>query len=100
MTIAVEMAADSYQAVAEKLCLPINKVKEDSRKLLHDTYMDNGTTGGSIKQFQRMLGTKLKDGTYSGTIPAMLKQVGLKIKTIVTLDSQEPENLAKPSDKV
>ena len=52
MTIAVEMAADSYQAVAEKLCLPINKVKEDSRKLLHDTFVDNGTTGGSRTQVQ------------------------------------------------
>ena len=99
MTIAVEMAADSYQAVTEKMCVPINKVKEDSRKLLHDTYMDNGTTGGSRTQVQRMLGTRLKDGTYSGTIPAMLKQVGLKIKTIVTLVSQEPEDLAKLSDK-
>ena len=47
-----------------------------------------------------MLGTRLKDGTYSGTIPAMLKQVGLKIKTIVSLVSQEPEDLAKLSDKV
>ena len=47
-----------------------------------------------------MLGTRLKDGTYSGMIPAMLKQVGLKIKMIVTLVSQEPEYLAKLSDKV
>ena len=100
MTIAVKMAADSYQAVAEKLSLPINKVKEDSRKLLQDTYVDNGTTGGSRTQVQRMLGTRLKDGTYSGTIPAMLKQVGLKIKTIVTSVSQDPEDLAKLSDKV
>ena len=56
--------------------------------------------GGSRTQVQRMLGTRLKDGTYSGTIPAMLKQVGLKIKTIVSLVSQEPEDLAKLSDKV
>ena len=100
MTIAIEMAANSYQTVAEKLNLPINKVKEDSRKLLQDTYVDNGTTGGSRTQVQRMLGTRLKDGTYSGTIPAMLKQVGLKIKTIVTSVSQDPEDLAKLSDKV
>ena len=37
MMIAVEMAADSYQAVAEKLSLPINNVKGDSIKLLQDT---------------------------------------------------------------
>ena len=47
-----------------------------------------------------MLGTRLEDGTYSGTIPAMLKQVGLKIKTIVSSVSQDPEDLAKLSDKV
>ena len=100
MMIAVEMAADSYQAVAEKLSLPINKVKEDSRKLLQDTYVDNGTTRGSRTQVQRMLGTRLKDGTYSGMIPAMLKQVGLKIKMIVTLVSHESEDLVKLSNKV
>ena len=47
-----------------------------------------------------MLGIRLKDGTYPGTILAMFKQVGLKIKTIVTFVSQEPEDLAKLSDKV
>ena len=100
MTIAVEKAANSYQAVEEKLYLPVNKVKEDSRKLLQDTYVDDGTTVGSRRQVQRMLGTRLKDGTYSGTIPAMLKQVELKIKTIVSSVSQDPEDLAKLSDKV
>ena len=44
MTIAVEKAANSYEAVAEKLNLPVNKVKEDSKKLLQDTYVDDGTT--------------------------------------------------------
>ena len=73
MTIAVEKAADSYQAVAEKLNLPVNKVKEDSRKLLQDTYVDNGTTGGSRRQVQRMLGTRLEDRSCSETIPAMMK---------------------------
>merc|ERR1712240_689883 len=47
-----------------------------------------------------MLGTRLKDGTHSGMILAMLKQVGLKIKTIVSSVSQEPEDLAKLSNKV
>ena len=98
MTIAVEKGANFYQA--EKLNLPVNKVKEDSRKLLQDTYVDNGTTGGSRRQVQRMLGTRLEDGSYSGTIPAMMKQVGLKLKTIVSSVSQDPEDLAKLSDKV
>ena len=100
MTIAVEKAANSYEAVAEKLNLPVNKVKEDSKKLLQDTYVDDGTTGGSRRQVERMLGTRLEDGSYSGTIPAMMKQVGLKLKTIVSSVSQDPEDLAKLSNKV
>ena len=47
-----------------------------------------------------MLGTRLEDRSYSGTIPAMMKQVGLKLKTIVSSVSQDPEDLAKLSDKV
>ena len=78
----------------------MNEVKEDSKKLLQDTYIDDGTTGGSRRQVKRMLGTRLEDGSYSGTIPAMMKQVGLKLKTIVSSVSQDPEDLAKLSDKV
>ena len=91
---------NAYQAVAEKLSLSMNKVKKDFKQLLQEIFVDYNTTQGSRTQVQRMLGTRLKDGTYSGTIPAMLKQVGLKIKMIVTLVSQEPEDLAKLSDKV
>ena len=47
MMIAVKKAAESYKAVAEESNLPVNKVKEDSKKLLQDTYVDDGTTGGS-----------------------------------------------------
>ena len=93
MTIAVKKAGESYKAVAEELNLQVNEVKEDSKKLLEDTYVDDGTTGGSRRQVERMLGTKLEDGSYSGTIPAMMKQVRLKLKTIVSSVSQDPEDL-------
>ena len=100
MTIAVKKAAKSYKAVAEELNLPVNEVKEDSKKLLQDTYVDDGTTGGSRRQVERMLGTKLEDRTYSGTIPAMMKKVRLKLKTIVSSVLQDPEDLSKLSHKV
>ena len=54
----------------------------------------------SKKQFACMIGTKLSDGSFSGTIPSMMKKVGLKLKTIVTLHSQDQESLAKISDRV
>ena len=50
MTIAVEKAAEPYEAVPKDLELSVSKVKEDSKKLLKDTYIDDGTTGGSRKQ--------------------------------------------------
>ena len=80
---------ESYKAVAEKLSLPMNEVKKDFRQLLQEIFVDYGTTQGFRTQVHRMLGTRLRDATYSGTIPALLKQVGLKIKTIVTSVSQE-----------
>merc|ERR1712089_32768 len=100
MTIAVEKAAESYEAVAKDLKLSVSKVKEDSKKLLKDTYVDDETTGGSRKQVEKMIGIKQEDRSYSGTIPAMMKKVGLKLKTIVSSVSQDQEALSKLPDKV
>ena len=52
MTPSVEKAAETYIEVAKDLKLSIDEVKEDSIKILEDTYVDNGTTGGSIKRSQ------------------------------------------------
>ena len=73
MMIAVKKAAESYEAVAKELNISVCEVKEDSKKLLKDTYVDDGTTGGSRRQVERMIGRKLEDGSYSGTISAMMK---------------------------
>ena len=76
MTIAVEKAAETYEDVARDLNLSVEEVKKDSKKLLEDTYVDDGTTGGSIKEVDRMIGVKLPDGSFSGTIQSMMKKVG------------------------
>ena len=47
-----------------------------------------------------MIGTKLEDGSFSGTIPQMMKKVGLKLKTIVTSKSLDQESMSKLSEKV
>merc|ERR1712105_419046 len=91
MTIAIERAAETYEEVAKDINLPIQEVKDDSKKLLEDTYVDDGTTGGNKKEVQRLIGNKLPDGSYSGTIPSMMKKVGLKLKTIVTSQSTDQE---------
>ena len=100
MTIAVEKAAKTYAIVAKDLNLSVEEVKEDSRKLLEDTYVNDGTTRGFRKEVERMISVKLNNGSFSGTIPAMMKKVGLKIKTIVSSVSQDQEALSKLSDKV
>ena len=69
MTIAVERAAEMFQEVANDINLDVEEVKEDSIKLLKDVYVDDGTTGGTQRQVDRMLGSKMEDGNFSGTIP-------------------------------
>ena len=69
MTIAVERAAETFQEVANDMNLDVEEVKEDSIKLLKDVYVDDGTTRGTQRQVDRMLGSKMEDGNFSGTIP-------------------------------
>ena len=57
-------ASKTYPEVAEVFSLPIIKVKDNLRKLLLDTYIDNGTIGGTKKKTQKMLWWKLPDGSY------------------------------------
>ena len=71
-----------------------------TRKLLLDTYIDDGLTGGSKRQVSRMMGDKLADGSYSGTIPSMMRKVGMKLKTILSSNSYDEESMSKLSDKV
>ena len=89
MTIAVEKAAETYKDVARDLNLSVEEVKKDSKKLLEDTDVDNGTTSGSKKEVDRMIGVKLPDGSFSGTIPSMMKKVGFKLKTIIASHSKD-----------
>ena len=100
MTISVEKAAETFEEVTKDLNLSVQEVREDSKKLLEDVYVNDGTTGGSKKEVDRMIGTKLLDGSFSGTIPSMMKKVGLKLKTSVTSNLQDQEALSKLSNKV
>ena len=98
MTIAVKRAAETYPEVARDLDIDVDEVKEDSIKLLKDTYIYDGTTGGTKKQVNRMLGFKMEDGSYSGTFPRMMQKVGLRLKTIVTSKSSEM-NISVPDEE-
>ena len=100
MSITVEKASETYKEVAEALNLKEEDVKEDAKKLLHDTYIDDGTTGGRAKDVSRMLGEKLQDGSFSRTISRMMQSVGLRLKTIVSMSNHDPDSAEKLSSKV
>ena len=69
MTIAVQRATETYKEVARDLNFPTFKVKEDSKKLLLDIYVDDDTTSGSRKEVNRMIRDKLSDASFSGKNP-------------------------------
>ena len=100
MTITVEKASETWEAVAAKLNLPEVKVKEDSKKLLLDTYVDDGTTRRSKEDVERMQGSLLSNGQFSGTIPSMVSNVGLKLKTMVKSGSMDQEAINKLSGTI
>ena len=89
MAISMEKAAETFEDVTKDLNLSIKDVIEDTKKLLEDVYVDDGTTGGSKREVDRMFGTKLLDGSFLGIIPRMMKKVGLKHKIIVSSHPQD-----------
>ena len=83
------LAAKTDPQVAKDINITEAEVKDDLKKLLSYVSVDYGTTSRSKKEVQRMMGTKLSDGSLSGTIPSMMRKVGLKLKTIVSSHSQD-----------
>ena len=47
MTISVVKAAETFEEVTKDLNLSVQEVREDSKKLLEDIYVGDGTRGGS-----------------------------------------------------
>ena len=100
LTVAIEKTSETWEKVAKELKINPQKVKEDSIKLKEDCYVDDGTTGGSPEDVDRMQGTKDLNGEFSGTIPSMFRAVGLKLKTMVRSFSSDSVESEKLSGKV
>ena len=64
-----------------------------SRKSKQDSYVDDGVTGGSKAEVEKMKGTRLEDGKYTGTMTHIMKKANLNIKVIVS--SGETDSSAK-----
>ena len=98
MTIAVEKASDCSSEVIKLDIAPAELVLSDAKKLKSDTYVDDFHSGGSQADVSRMMG--IKDpltGQFTGTIPRLLNNVGLHLKTLVTSGSRDKEAIAKLS---
>lgn len=91
----MERAVETYEEVTKDLNLPMSEVKKYSKKLLHNVYVNDSMTGGTRKEVNGMIRVKLSDGSFSRTIPSIMKKVCLKLKTIVTSHSSNQESLTK-----
>ena len=68
---------------------------EAATKIIQDTFVDDGVSGGSPESVNRMVGRVDSTGNYSGTISEILGQGGFKVKEFVILGDleQKDENL-------
>ena len=69
-------------------------------KIIKDSYVDDGVTGGSIEEVTRMKGVRLENGKYNGTIPKILDTGKLSTKVIVTTGETDKEVTALIGDSV
>ena len=70
--------------------------EEAVKKIIEDTYVDDGVTGDRIEVVQRMVGTKDADGKYvDGTIARILARGNFKVKEFIVEGDmdQSDENL-------
>ena len=56
---------------------------ETAQLLLESCYVDDLLGGGTEEQVDRYMGTRLSDGTYSGTLSTILSAVGLSHKAMI-----------------
>merc|ERR1712177_28830 len=98
MTIAVERASDFCSEVLKLKIAPDELVLSDAKKLRADSYVDDLHSGGSQADVSRMMGSKdAHTNQFTGTIPRLLNNVGLHLKTLVTSGSRDKEAIAKLS---
>ena len=60
-----------------------------SKKLIEDVYVDDGFSGGSNADIDRMVGKKLESGRYDGTLSKILAIGGWEVKEFVVEGDME-----------
>ena len=62
-----------------------------AKKLKEDSYVDDFCTGGSKAEVARMMGQRLSDGSYTGTVCKILSKGNLKVKVMVPTGEKDQE---------
>ena len=65
---------------------------EAADKLVEDSYVDDGFTGGDIATVERMVGKKDENGAYDGTMSQILALGGYQVKEIVKEGDMEQDD--------
>ena len=88
--------------VGKRLCAEagVNIDEEASDRIIRDTYVDDGATGGSPEQVERFRGKKGTDGKYDGTIPEILGLGGLEVKAMMVSGEEDTDAIDKLGKKV
>ena len=55
-----------------------------TEKIKRDSYVDDHITGGTKAEVMRMMGSRLEDGSYDGTVCQIMKKGNLKVKVMVS----------------
>ena len=84
--------AANFLELGKDLCADAGKKIDPvaSKKIKQDCYVDDGVTGGSKKEVAKMMGDKLGEGNYSGTICQIFKKGSLNLKVIVPSGEKDP----------
>lgn len=74
-----------------------------ANKIENNSYVDDNLTGGSVEEVNRMMGSCVKSEgklIYDGTIPQILKKVGLRAKVFVQSGETDQEIINKLGGQV
>ena len=71
-----------------------------ANKLIKDSFVDDGITGGSLQEVREMKGARDDNGKYTGTVQEILDYGGFQVKVMVASGDNDDQDLEMISNKV
>ena len=60
-------------------------------RIINDSYVDDGVTGGTKEEVEKMKGDRLADGSYTGTLAQILDRGKFKMKVVIVTGEHEED---------